>query len=421
MWINDLTYSTDIKQLADKVDEQLHERFTRIQATVETNQAAVLRAFRHEQIATHHLQGTTGYGYDDIGREALDAIYASLFGQEDAIVRSQFISGTHAISTALHALVQPGDEIICATGTPYDTLQTVLGLSGEEKRSLRKLGVKVTVLPLTSTGYPDLEMLERVISPQTKAVAIQRSRGYDSRPSFSIQEIEQVITTVKQAAPDVLTFVDNCYGEFVEEKEPGHVGADLVAGSLIKNPGGGLARTGGYIAGNKELVDEAADILAAPGLGREGGATLAELPLMYQGLFMAPHVVGEALKGAIFTAALLSEAGFETTPHWQTERTDLIQAVHFHSQDQMVTFCQQIQRYSPIDSTVSPLPSPMPGYEDEVIMAAGTFIQGASIELSADGPVRPPFSAYVQGGLTYSHVKIAVLSALDAIWQIKSR
>ncbi|PSL51283.1 cystathionine beta-lyase family protein involved in aluminum resistance [Salsuginibacillus halophilus] len=406
-----------IGDIIKQAEAKIRPRISEVEATAEQNQARVLEAFRQNHVSSFHLQGTTGYGYDDSGRDVLEAVYAELFGHATALVRPQLISGTHAIAAALFGLMRPGDELIYASGTPYDTLQTVLGLTGDEPGNFSSLGLKVKVIPLKSDGSMDLEAVKGAITKKTKVIAFQRSRGYEDRPSFPIQEIAEAVSILRPYTSAYM-FVDNCYGEFVETKEPGHAGADICAGSLIKNPGGGLVRTGGYITGSEEAVAQAASRLAAPGIGSEGGATLNMLQEMYQGLFLAPHVVQESLKGALFTAALLEEVGFDTTPNWQEARTDLIQAVHFHNRQAMITFCQEVQRQSPVDANVTPEPSAMPGYEDEVIMAAGTFIQGASIELTADGPLRPPYTAFVQGGLMYAHVKLAVIAAVEKLHQI---
>ncbi|GAA0327357.1 aminotransferase class I/II-fold pyridoxal phosphate-dependent enzyme [Oceanobacillus oncorhynchi subsp. oncorhynchi] len=386
-----------------------------IQKIVEKNQQRVLEAFRNHRISDAHLQGTTGYGYDDLGREGLEAVYAQVFGGEDAVVRPQIVSGTHAITTALFGILRPQDELVYITGHPYDTLEEVIGKPGKEEGSLADFQIGYREVALKETGEIDFEAIKSSWTKQTKVIAIQRSKGYDARPSFTISEIKEMVDFVKAIDPSVIVFVDNCYGEFTETKEPLHVGADLIAGSLIKNPGGGLVRAGGYIAGRQDLIHLCANRLTAPGLGKETGASLGMLQEMYQGFFMAPHTVGEALKGALFTARFLELAGFRTAPSYHEKRTDLIQTVTFHTAEEMIAFCQAIQENSPINSYVTPYPSEMPGYEDEVIMAAGTFIQGASIELSADGPIRAPYTAYVQGGLTYTHVKIAIIEAVKTL------
>ncbi|MFB5664374.1 aminotransferase class I/II-fold pyridoxal phosphate-dependent enzyme [Alteribacillus sp. HJP-4] len=385
--------------------------------TAEINQDKILRIFREEKVSAFHFHASTGYGYDDAGRDTLDRVYAKVFGTEAAIVRHQFISGTHAITAALFGILRPGERLLYATGDPYDTLKTALGLTGREKGTFLDYGIETNTAPLDKNGEPDIEAILSRISPHTKVIAIQRSRGYDNRQSLSVAAIEELIHKIKNFRRDLIIFVDNCYGEFVEQLEPGHAGADLIAGSLIKNPGGGLARCGGYIAGRRELVEQASSRFAAPGIGLEGAATLGVLQEMFQGIFLAPHIVSQALQGAVFTAALLEKAGLKTSPSPHQFRTDLIQSVTFYDKERMVRFCQAIQEASPVDANVVPQSSAMPGYGDEVIMAAGTFIQGSSIELSADGPLRKPFTAYVQGGLTYAHVKIAVTHALKTLLQ----
>ncbi len=409
------THVERLRRISETVEQELSGRFREVARLVEENQAKVLHAFQASRVSDAHFAGSTGYGYDDHGRDVIDQVYAKVFGAEDALVRPHFVSGTHAIVTALFGILRPGDELLYATGMPYDSLQEALGLRGECRGNLREYGITCRVVPLLDDGRPDYATIERAITPATKLVAIQRSRGYDWRPTFSVKEIAQLNRFVKSIRPELLTFVDNCYGEFTEMMEPTEVGIDLMAGSLIKNPGGGLAPAGGYIAGRRELVAMAASRLTAPGLGKELGATLGTNRLILQGFFLAPHIVGEALKGAVFTAALLEHYGFETSPRWNEPRSDIIQAIRFSREAELITFCQSIQAASPIDSFVRPVPSPMPGYEDRVIMAAGTFVQGASIELSADAPLREPYIGYLQGGLTYEHVKYAMLSFLDRI------
>lgn len=397
-----------IDKLASQAETDSQEKYNEINRMVEHNQRRVLDAFKEEQIGDHHFSSTDGYGYDDIGREALEAVYANVFGGEDALVRPQIVSGTHAISTTLFALLRPGDELLYITGSPYDTLEEVIGKRGNESGSLKELQVTYNEVLLHEDGTVNYDGVKQAINEQTKVIGIQRSKGYEDRPSFTIAEIKEMVANVKGIKEEVIVFVDNCYGEFVEVEEPLHVGADIMAGSLIKNPGGGLVRAGGYIVGKEELVHKAANRLTAPGLGKETGATLHMLQEMYQGFFLAPHVVGEALKGAIFTARLMELLNIKTTPHYLDKRTDIIQSMTFEREDVMIAFCEAIQASSPINSYVTPYPSDMPGYDEKVIMAAGTFIQGSSIELSIDGPIKPPYIAFMQGGLTYAHVKIAV-------------
>ncbi|MBU8907385.1 aminotransferase class I/II-fold pyridoxal phosphate-dependent enzyme [Desertibacillus haloalkaliphilus] len=412
-------FGNQLTNIIEDVEAQIADVHRRVDQNVENNQYRLMQAFRHHQVSDFHFTPSTGYGYDDAGRDTLEAIYAEVFGAEAALVRPQIISGTHAIATALFGILRPQDELLYMTGAPYDTLEEVVGVRGNGNGSLNDYDISYRAIPLKEDGTIDYPQVKAAIHDRTKMIGIQRSKGYANRPSFTIEEIKEMIQYVKAIKPDVIVFVDNCYGEFVETKEPCHVGADIIAGSLIKNPGGGIVKTGGYLVGKQELVEMSSYRLAAPGIGSEGGASLYSLLEMYQGLFLAPHVVGQALKGAVFTAAFLEKLGMDTTPSWKEKRTDLIQAVQFGEKDRMVAFCQAIQAASPINSHVTPQPSPMPGYEDHVIMAAGTFIQGASIELTADGPLRSPYVAYVQGGLTYAHVKLAVISAIDHLLQTK--
>ncbi|WP_139365768.1 aminotransferase class I/II-fold pyridoxal phosphate-dependent enzyme [Shouchella patagoniensis] len=384
----------------------------RIEEIALINQNRVMESFSAHQVADFHFTPSTGYGYDDAGRDTLEKIYADVFGAEAGLVRSQIVSGTHAIAIALFGVLRPGDELLYITGTPYDTLEEIVGIRGNSSGSLKDFNIEYQKVDLKNNAM-DKDAIKAAVSSKTKMIGIQRSKGYGDRPSLCIEEIEDVIAFVKSIKPDVVVFVDNCYGEFVETREPCHVGADLIAGSLIKNPGGGIAKTGGYLVGRADLVELASYRLAAPGIGAEGGASLHTLLDMYQGFFLAPHVVAQSVKGAIYTAALLEEVGMKTEPASNEIRTDLIQAVHFKTADQMVSFCQAIQHASPVNAHVTPTPSYMPGYADDVIMAAGTFVQGASIELTADGPLRPPYAAYVQGGLTYEHVKLAVTKAVE--------
>ena len=399
-------------QQAEKDSQPIRNEISKM---VEYNQQRVLAAFQNAQIGDFHFNSTDGYGYDDSGRDGLEAIYAEVFGGEDALVRPQIVSGTHAIATALYAMLRPGDELVYITGSPYDTLEEVIGKRGDSAGSFKEFGISYDEVPLLENGNIDYDGIVNKVSSKTKVVGIQRSKGYEDRPSFTINEIQKMIQVVKAIDENIIVFVDNCYGEFVEDKEPLHVGADIIAGSLIKNPGGGLVRAGGYIVGKETLIEQAANRLTAPGLGKEAGATLHMLQEMYQGFFLAPHVVGEALKGAVFTARLLELLEIKTTPRFDEKRTDIIQSITFNDEENMIEFCQLIQANSPINSYVSPYPSDMPGYDERVIMAAGTFIQGSSIELSIDGPIKPPYIAFMQGGLTYAHVKIAVTNALKAM------
>ena len=396
-----------------EVEKQVAAIHKEIDERIEANQFRVLRSFQNKRVSDSHFIPSTGYGYDDIGRDTLELVYADVFGAEAGLVRPQIISGTHAISIALFGILRPGDELLYITGKPYDTLEEIVGIRGNGIGSLKEFGISYDSVELTDKGGINWDAVSKMIKPNTKMIGIQRSKGYATRPSFTVEKIGEMIKFVKEIKQDVIVFVDNCYGEFVEDQEPCHVGADLMAGSLIKNPGGGIAKTGGYIVGKKQWVEACSYRMTSPGIGGEAGASLYSLLEMYQGFFLAPHVVGQALKGAIFTAAMLEKLGMNSSPKWNAKRTDLIQSVQFNDRDKMVAFCQAIQFASPVNSYVTPHPSYMPGYEDDVIMAAGTFIQGASIELTADGPIRPPYVAYVQGGLTYAHVKMAVCLAID--------
>lgn len=400
-----------------EVENQIRPIHQEIEERIDVNQFRVLKSFQNHKVSDSHFIPSTGYGYDDIGRDTLEKIYAEVFGAESGLVRPQIISGTHAISIALFGVLRPGDELLYITGKPYDTLEEIVGIRGSGIGSLKEFGITYQSVSLTNEGKVDFDEVAKQIKPNTKMIGIQRSKGYATRPSFKIEEIKEMIRFVKEIKSDVVVFVDNCYGEFVEDLEPCHVGADLMAGSLIKNPGGGIAKTGGYIVGKSKWVEACSYRMTSPGIGAEAGASLYSLQEMYQGFFLAPHVVGQALKGAVFTAAILEKLGMNSEPKWNKKRTDLIQSVQFDNRDMMVAFCQAIQFSSPINSHVTPYPSYMPGYEDDVIMAAGTFIQGASIELTADGPTRPPYVAYVQGGLTYSHVKIAICIALNHLME----
>ncbi|KIV60177.1 methionine gamma-lyase family protein [Aneurinibacillus migulanus] len=408
-----LKHGEKLASYVERVEAEIGPRLREIEKMADYNQFKVLRAFQKYQVSDFHFAPSTGYGYDDMGRETLEKVYAEVFGGAAALVRTHILSGTHAIAIALFGMLRPGDELLYITGAPYDTLEEIVGARGHGKGSLKEFGVGYTAVPLNSEGDIDKEAIAQAVHKNTKVIGIQRSRGYADRPSFTIAKIEEMIAFVKSIRSDIIVFVDNCYGEFTEEREPLQVGADIIAGSLIKNPGGGLAKSGGYVAGRADLVEMASYRMTAPGLGAEIGSTQYGTLETFQGFFLAPHVVGEALKGAVFTAGLLERLGFKTNPRWDAPRTDLIQSVEFGTAEGLVTFCQGIQKASPVDSHVVPQPGDMPGYADPVIMAAGTFIQGASIELSADGPLRPPYLGFVQGGLTASHVKVGILTALN--------
>lgn len=403
--------------IIQEIENSIQAELANADAIALHNQQKVLEAFHRQKVSDHHFHPSTGYGYDDEGRDTLERVYADVFKAEAALVRPQIISGTHAITIALFGILRPGDELLYITGQPYDTLASIVSGGSEDTGSLKDFDISYRHVDLTAANGVDWETVAQAVSEKTKMIAIQRSRGYDTRPSFTIQQIGEMVKKVRELKPDAVIFVDNCYGEFVEEQEPLEAGADLMAGSLIKNPGGGLAKIGGYLAGKQQFVEKCAYRMTSPGIGGEAGASLNALADMYQGFFLAPHVVSQALKGAIFTAALLESRGMETSPRFDAKRTDLIQSVSFQNARQMIAFCKTIQANSPVNAQFLPEPAYMPGYEDDVIMAAGTFVQGASIELTADGPIRAPYTAFVQGGLTYEHVKIAVVKAVEALEQ----
>lgn len=400
------------RELLDKLDKAYLDcipYFSKIEKIVDFNQLKVLLSFQANNVSDFHLNGSAGYGYGDSGRDTLESVYAHFFGTDRALVRAQIVSGTHAIAIGLMGNLERGDELISATGCPYDTLLKVIGTK-DEYGSLIRQGVLYKEIPLNN-GAIDIPELTKSINEQTKVVIFQRSRGYEWRPSFFTGELNTAITAVKEKKPDIICMVDNCYGEFVETTEPSEAGADLIAGSLIKNPGGGLALTGGYLAGREDLIEKAATRLAAPGIGLGMGASLNFNRHAYQGFFMAPHIVGEALKGAVLAARFFGLLGFKVLPDFDSTRTDIIQAIQLNSSEAMVAFCLGLQKASPLEWQIHPEPAQLPGYEDSVIMAGGTFIQGSSIELSADGPLRSPYNIYLQGGLSLSHVKIGLLFA----------
>ena len=403
---------TNIERLAEDCEAELSGRFAEIDRVSRANTRRIMEAFQEFKVSESCFAGTTGYGYDDLGREMLDKIWARVFGAEAALVRTGFVNGTHAIASALFAAVGPGETLMSVMGAPYDTLRTAIGISGDAYGSLGFYGVKYAEVP-TKDGGPDMEAIEREAGEKRpRAVLIQRSRGYDSRRALSAEEVGEICRLVKRVSPETVCVVDNCYGEFTEVVEPTMLGADLAAGSLIKNPGGGLAPTGGYIAGRAELVERSAFRLTVPGIGGECGCTLGTNRQLYQGLFMAPHTTAQALKTAALCAAMLEKLGFETSPSAMEPRYDIIQTVTLRSGENLCRFCRGIQAGSPVDSYVTPEPWKMPGYEDEVIMAAGAFIQGSSIELSADGPMREPYMAFLQGGLTYESGRLGIMNAI---------
>lgn len=406
--------SKKVLDYADKICRSLEDRFYKIDQVSEYNQLKVLQALQKNRVSAEHMNGTTGYGYNDDGRDILEKVYADIFHCEDALVRSQITCGTHALTIALSAVLRPGDELLSPVGKPYDTLEGIIGIHGKsEPGSLKEFGVTYAQVDLKEDSSFDFDGIRRAIKPQTKLVTIQRSKGYAMRKTLSVAQIGELIRFVKKCKPDVICMVDNCYGEFVDIQEPSDAGADLVVGSLIKNPGGGIAPMGGYIAGRRDLIKLAANRLTAPGLGKEVGASLGVNPSFYQGLFFAPSVVASALKSAIFAAELYEGLGFVTSPSAGEERNDIIQAVALGSPERIIAFCRGIQAGSPVDSYVAPEPYAMPGYHSDVIMAAGNFIQGSSIELSADAPIEPPYSVYFQGGLTWQHGKYGILMSLQ--------
>lgn len=392
----------------------LQERFEQIDKVAEYNQLKVLRAMQECHVSEACLLGTTGYGYNDVGRDTLEEVYARLFNTEDALVRPQITCGTHALALALMSNLRPGDELLSPVGKPYDTLEEVIGIR-DSKGSLKEYGISYAQVDLLADGEFDFDGIKAAINEKTKLVTIQRSKGYQPRKTLSVERIGQLISFIKGIKLDVICMVDNCYGEFVEIIEPTDVGADMIVGSLIKNPGGGLAPIGGYIAGKKECVENAAYRLTSPGLGKEVGASLGILKDFYQGLFLAPTVTAGALKGAVFAAACLEKLGFDVVPNSTESRHDIIQAVTFGSEEGVIAFCQGIQAAAPVDSFVVPEPWDMPGYDAKVIMAAGAFVSGSSIELSADGPIKPPYAVYFQGGLTFPHAKFGILKALQSL------
>ena len=409
-----MAFSQKIVDLKQEVLAQSRELFARVDGIAEENTLKVLDAMRECKVSDAHFNTTSGYAYDDIGRGKLEELYAKIFGAERALVRTQFVSGTHALATVLFGILRPGDELVSLTGKPYDTMQTVIGYDNPSPGSLKEFGVLYNELPMIE-GKVDIAGIKTVIGEKTKMVEIQRSRGYSMRNPLSIEDIREICAEVHRIKPDCICFVDNCYGEFVDTLEPTQVGADIMAGSLIKNPGGGIAPTGGYIAGRNDLVELSSYRLTAPGMGDELGASLSNNRLLFQGLFLAPHVVAQAIKGAIFAAGMFARLGYKTLPLPTDVRGDIIQAIELGTAEKLIAFCGGIQKYSPVDSYAAPEPWDMPGYADQIIMAAGTFVQGASIEFSADGPMRAPYNVYLQGGLTFEHAVIGIMGAAQAI------
>ncbi|ARV59730.1 aluminum resistance family protein [Nostocales cyanobacterium HT-58-2] len=403
-----------LEQLRE-AEQALLQIFSGIDAQVKQNLQRVLSAFRHYRVGAHHFAGVSGYGHDDLGRETLDKVFAEVVGAEAAAVRVQFVSGTHAIACALFGVLRPGDEMLAVVGAPYDTLEEVIGLRGQAQGSLLEFGIRYQQLDLTPEGTVNWQALSHAVEDKTRLVLIQRSCGYSWRPSLSIAEIEKIIHLVKQQNPNTICFVDNCYGEFIETQEPTHVGADLMAGSLIKNPGGTIVTAGGYVAGRADLVEAAACRLTAPGIGSYGGATFDQNRLLFQGLFLAPQMVGEAMKGTHLTGYVFDKLGYPVNPAPFAKRRDVIQAIKLGSPEKLIAFCRAIQQNSPIGSYLDPIPDEMPGYESKVVMAGGTFIEGSTSEFSADGPLREPYVVYCQGGTHWTHIAIALEAAIEAV------
>lgn len=403
-----------IRHLADEVEKEITPFFAETDEIARFNQEKVLDAFIKHRVSENCLYPTTGYGYGDVGRDTLDAIYADIFGAEDALVRHNIVNGTHCLTISLFAVLRPGDTLLAATGKPYDTLEEVIGITGDSGGSLKDFGVSYKQVDLID-GNVDFEGIEKALTPDVKAVILQRSKGYDWRETLSCEKLGKAIEFIKSLRPDVCCIVDNCYGEFAEKTEPSQYGADLVVGSLIKNTGGSLAQSGGYIAGKKKYVELAAYRQTAPGIGKECGATLGQNRYMFQGLFMAPHIVAQAIKSAIFGGALMQKLGYEVNPRPDAKHYDIIQAIKFNDKDKLIRFIQGIQKASPVDSYALPMPWDMPGYQHEVIMAAGTFVSGASIELSADAPIKEPYVAFMQGGITYESARLAIMNAAAEI------
>lgn len=410
----DMGISPEVAAYSEEIWNSLKDRWEEIDTVSEYNQLKVIKAMQKNHVSEACLLGTTGYGYNDLGRETLEKVYADIFHTQDALVRPQITCGTHALALALMSNLRPGDELLSPVGKPYDTLEEVIGIR-PSKGSLKEYGISYRQVDLLPDGSFDFDGIRRAINEKTKLVTIQRSKGYQTRPTLSVARIGELISFIKEIKPDVICMVDNCYGEFAETKEPTDVGADLVVGSLIKNPGGGLAPIGGYLAGKKECIENAAYRLTSPGLGKEVGASLQALPSFYQGLFLAPSVTANALKSAIFAANLYERLGFEVVPDGRESRHDIIQAITFGSPEGVIAFCQGIQQAAPVDGHVTPEPWDMPGYDSPVIMAAGAFVSGSSIELSADGPIKPPYAVYFQGGLTWQHGKLGIMNTLQKL------
>lgn len=416
---NTLGLNSKIITLAEECEKDIKDQFYIIEEVREYNQYKVLKSMQNNRLSDIHFNYSTGYGYGDIGRDTLDKVYSDIFHSEDALVRPNIVSGTHALSLCLFGILRPGDELLAITGKPYDTLDSIIGIDNNCQGSLRDFNITYKQVDLLEDGSFDFDSIKNSINEKTRLVLIQRSTGYSWRKSLSLKEIEEGIRFIKSINSEVCCMVDNCYGEFMDFYEPTEKGADIMAGSLIKNPGGSIAPTGGYVAGKSKYVEMAADRLVAPGIGKETGATLGITRLLFQGLFLAPHIVSEAVKGAVFCSRIFSKLGYEVNPSFDASRSDIIQAVKFKNEEALIAFCRGIQLGSPVDSFVSPEPWDMPGYNDKVIMAAGAFVQGSSIELSADAPIRPPYIAYLQGGITYDHAKIGILYAIQEMLEEK--
>ncbi len=403
----------NLEQLKNEVEKEIKPIFEKIDKICEINSRKVLEAFQKCDLQEAHLNSSTGYGIDEPGRNKIEEIYSKVFKAEDALVRTQLISGTHALAVTLSALLRPGDTMISITGEPYDTLQTVIGITGESKSSLKEFGVKYEQIELVDNDFDIEKIKERLAKKDVKLVEIQRSRGYSTRESLVIEKIERAIKAIREVNSEVIIMVDNCYGEFVQEKEPIEIGADVAVGSLMKNLGAGIATSGAYIVGNKDLIELCAERLTSPGIGKEIGPSLNQNPLLIKGLFFAPTVVASSVKTAVFSSRMLEKLGYKVEPKYDDTRADIVQTIHLGTEEKLVKFCQGIQMGSPIDSNVVPFPGDMGGYEDKVIMAAGTFTQGSTIELSCDGPIRPPYIAYMQGGLTYDYGKLGIMKAIE--------
>ena len=412
----ELGISEKVYAFGEKIEQELKERFEKIDANAEYNQMKVIAAMQKNRVSAECFNISSGYGYNDMGRDTLERVYADCFGGEDALVRPQITCGTHALALALMSNLRPGDELLSPVGKPYDTLEEVIGIR-PSRGSLAEYGITYRQVELLEDGYFDYPAIEAALNKKTKLVTIQRSKGYQTRPSYSVEKIGELIAFIKERRPDVICMVDNCYGEFVERIEPSDVGADMIVGSLIKNPGGGLAPIGGYIAGREDLIENCAYRLTSPGLGKEVGASLGVMQSFYQGFFLAPTVVCGALKGAVFAANIYEGLGYPVVPDGKESRHDIIQAVTLGSAEGVIAFCKGIQAAAPVDSYVSPEPWAMPGYDSDVIMAAGAFVQGSSIELSADGPIKPPYAVYFQGGLTWYHAKLGILMSLQKLYE----